>query len=132
MHTQTSDFKTHSHAQRGRAPAESIDGHTHSHRYKQTDAQLCPFLNNLSSYGSCGEVRRVAEKMFRHLSLTTHAAKKHCYATVGHFVNRRDDSVAVKCQNKWRKTDKGQTRKGRRCGIRTIVAGMDFILNKWM
>lgn len=105
MHTQT--WLTHTHPNTQRTPAESIDGHTHGHRHKQTDTQaqthsFVLFLNNLSSYGSCREVRRIAEKMFRHLSLTTSAPKKHCYATVGHFVNCRDDSVALKCQNKWR------------------------------
>ncbi len=70
---------------------QRILGHTctdmrDTQRHTGTNIQLCPFLNNLSSYGSCREVKRVAEKMFRHLSLTTSAPKKHCDATVGHFV----------------------------------------------
>lgn len=54
--------------------------------------------------------------------------EKSCHATVGHFVNRRDDSVAVKCQNKWRmRKEKRQTRKRSGYGIRATVARMDFI-----
>lgn len=73
--------------------------------------------------------------MFRHLSLTTSTPKQrkkiHSYATVGHFVNRRDDSVAVKCQNKWRmRKENDEPEKGAYLG--SELAGMDFIWNKWM
>lgn len=73
--------------------------------------------------------------MFRHLSLTTSTAreekKKHSYATVGHFVNRRDGSVAVKCQNKWRMR-KEKDKPGKAADVGSELAGMDFIRNKWM
>lgn len=75
--------------------------------------------------------------MFRHLSLTTSTLrkkktkKKHSYATVGHFVNRRDGSVAAKCQNKWRMR-KEKDKPGKAADVGSELAGMDFIWNKWM
>lgn len=81
------------------------------------------------------------KKMFRHLSLTTSTTGRekkeerkktqHSYATVGHFVNRRDGSVALKCQNKWR-TRKERDRSGEKAtDTGSELAGMDFTGNKW-
>lgn len=80
--------------------------------------------------------------MFRHLSLTTSTTggekkrrkekkTQHSYATVGHFVNRRDGSVALKCQNKWR-TRKEKDRSGEKAAdTGSELAGMDFTRSKW-
>lgn len=84
--------------------------------------------------------------MFRHLSLTTSTTGKererekksrqgkkntqHSYATVGHFVNWRDGSVAPKCQNKWG-TRKERDRSGEKAAdTGSEPAGMDLTGNK--
>lgn len=92
-------------------------------RHTGSNVQLCPILNNLSSYGSCreGSGKNVPPFVFNNKR-----TEKHCYATVGHFVNCRDDSVAVKCQTKYR------TRKEKDKPRKEANVGSELLQPEWI
>lgn len=103
-------------------PAESIDGHelvisTNRQIHKDTQAQMYGFVLFLQFVilQKLQGGKEGSGKVFRHLSLTTSPQKKkHSHTTVGHFVNHCDDSVAVKCQNKWRREKKATNQERKR------------------